>query len=328
VSTDAKSYKKLIFSTGSKKSSGRNSKRSSFSSRTQKITLKYSLGKIFVPIIIALLLICLGGLSRYFAVKNLTHEDIIACKLARYTIDIYIDIMTINVVVAELVLWDNTSQVYFESPLTYFYKVKDRIQSKWLREIDGIVAQNSDEIIDVFMEKYQTTLCDVFYTQLAVRYEECDTVMSGIANKPLSKFFKDYVRLLENLVQEWKMLPTLEARYSLLTRPEYEGIMAYATHDFFSTTDSFYYHLISAIFSNLAKNLQKIPAMMNLTNIIFTIWSIIVFTSTIPLIYIRMSTMQMDYWQLYQSIPIGLINSSGYAKDILKGRRKKSSFFD
>lgn len=247
-------------------------------------------------------------------------ENLIGCRLAKHSIDVYINILTMNVAVSELVLWDNTSQFYFQQPLDYYFKVRNHFEVNVLDKIDAILKDNTGLVVTVFKQSYNSTLCQVFEKMLLISYEHCDTVMSGIAMKPLSQFLRLYLKLLDDLVAQWRLQPTLQAKYKLLTRDDFIGIFPYATHDYFGTGDSIYYHLITPVFSILTKRLLLINSIVSLANTIFSIWSGIVLACTLPLIVIRVSSMQKDYWRLYQTLPIALLQTNPITRDI--ARRK------
>jgi len=294
--------------------------RETYSAKTRNFTLKLNLKNIFIPIISSLILFSAGSLVRYFVMAASSKENLIGCRLAKHSIDIYIHILTVNIVVSELILWDNTSQFYYQKPYDYYFKVRNHFEVNVLDRIESILKDNTGTMIDVYKQGYNLTLCKIFEKMTLASYENCDTIMAGIATRPLSQFLRLYLKLIDQLVYQWKSLPKLQDRYSLVTKDEYIGIFAYATHDFFGTGDAIYYHLITPVFALLTRRLALINGVVSLANIIFSIWSGIVLACTLPLIAIRVSSMQKDYWRLYQTLPIALLQTNPIAKNIAKRR--------
>jgi len=297
-------------------------KKRNFSTRAQpktgNIKLNLRQTKLFVIIVISLSSLLVGSVVRYFILSSNMKDSYLLCKLASLSINLYIDIIESNLAVADTVLWDNNVSFRGRSTYDMFYIKKNHFMEEVLKPLKNLAESGNRLPHTMYREMLNTPFCDVIFSTSKTRYPNCDTVMSGIAIKPLGQFLSYYFNLLDQLLSEWKLLKDLPSRHALLRRDEYIGIFAYATFDVYGTADSIYYFLIVKTFSLLTKNLKDLPNLISLMNIIYGIWTSIVVIISLITVSLRVYQMQDLHWKVYQCIPLNLLNSNSHIKEWIR----------
>ena len=286
--------------------------------KTMNIILNFGRPTLYILITMLACLLILGTAIRFSFISKVVSRINTISRLIVYSTNIYIDLSETTLIVAETILWNNTSQYRFSAALDMFTAKRKHAAGEVLKPLEELLSYDTSSVSLKTKELLSTPFCDMVNLVTKTHYPSCDTAMSGIGKNPLLQYLNLYYNVLEKLLSEWRLISRLESRYELLRKDEYLGIFAYATQDIYGSAETIYYFLVEPLYTQLTESLDSNSSVSNLANILYAMWVAVVGITLITSLCRRISKLQLNYWLLFQCTPLDLLKTNSLVNPWMK----------
>jgi hypothetical protein len=287
----------------------------------------FNLRHIILTMISILLIIVLYSFVRYLVLTSLVAESAYVCVVIGDTANIYVNMLSMNVALLELVAYDNQVPIEGMPAKEYVLQSIGRLEGYY----DDLVAQsNIDRGVasTELNEELNLNICDIS-KDLSLTHEgikNCDQGMAGIANKSMKRFLPQYFKLAQQLVFEWSHTNSQEQRISLLRQSQYASMFMFQTYNSLGLVDEIYYTIMMPTVTHLLEELDSIHPAINLINIVSAFFFALLIPIGIQTAYFAIDAAIRNFWSMIFIIPVQLIDTNMQLKQRLKDSHRKDNF--
>ena len=287
----------------------------------------FSFKHIIVTMTTVLLLTVLYSALRYLVLSKQVEEAAYVCDVIGDTVNIYVNLLSLNVAIIQLVAYDNKVPVEGMAADDFVHKAIGELETYY----DDLIRQSkkSRGVASAELnEELNSNICTIA-TQLSISESgipNCRFGMSGVANKSMKRFFPQYFNLAQQLVLDWSNTNSQEERVDLLRNSQYSSMIFFQTYNSLGFVDEFYYTIMMPTVTHLLEELDTIEPAVNLINIVSALFIAIMLPIGIQTAYFAMDRSLRNFWSMVYVIPIQLIDSNSRLKQRLKDAHQKGNF--
>ena len=259
--------------------------------RNRSRILEPSLFRMLITVSIYFISSTILSYIRYTVVTNKNKTNTYLYTAAQCMVDFYIQTYSVNYVMMEKFMFEDSLKTISFKPIDEFYLEKRTlINKRVIRTMENLYNTDIGENSVSYRGWMDTNMKQVLAGfNSDERYQNDTIAMAGIVNQDsVISFLKRYMNLCDQFMSDWSISENKDQRINLLENQLYNSQIAYSIYNYFGTVDTIYYHVVYPLWTLLTFQLAKLASFVLVVDIVSYGLSIILFTYDMIYVATRM----------------------------------------